>query len=58
MGGNAHDAVRAFAEKMRESLPDHDTLREVPQSRVVLLAGDEDTWVPKLKGGSDFWARD
>jgi tRNA wybutosine-synthesizing protein 1 len=30
----------------------------VPQSRVVLLARDEDTWVPKLKGGSDFWARD
>ena len=51
-----HDAVRAFAEEMGEFLPDHDTLREVPQSRVVLLARDEDTWVPKLKGGSEFWS--
>ena len=29
-------------------------LRPAP-SRVALLARDEDTWVPKLKGGSEFW---
>jgi tRNA wybutosine-synthesizing protein 1 len=52
-----HDEVVAFAEEMQEFLP-HDELKEVPASRVAMLARDADTWVPKLKHDSDFWARD
>ncbi|PSP39357.1 4-demethylwyosine synthase TYW1 [Halobacteriales archaeon QH_7_65_31] len=52
----SHDEVRAFTERVGSFLPDHDTLREVADSRVTLLARDEDTWVPKLKGDSEFWA--
>ncbi|WP_075937249.1 4-demethylwyosine synthase TYW1 [Halosegnis longus] len=52
----SHEEVKAFTERVGEFLPEHDTFREVPDSRVTLLSRDEDTWVPKLKGGSDFWA--
>jgi tRNA wybutosine-synthesizing protein 1 len=51
----SHERVREFTEQVAAFLPDHDTYREVEQSRVALLARDEDTWVPKLKGGSEFW---
>jgi tRNA wybutosine-synthesizing protein 1 len=54
----SHEAVREFTEAVAEHLPDHDTLREVPESRVTLLATEGDTMVPELKGGSDFWATD
>jgi tRNA wybutosine-synthesizing protein 1 len=51
----SHERVREFTEQVAEFLPEHDTYREVAQSRVALLARDEDTWVPELKGGSEFW---
>ena len=50
-----HDEVVAFANAVREYMPDHDVLKDVPPSRVALLATDEDTWVPKLRKDSDFW---
>jgi tRNA wybutosine-synthesizing protein 1 len=53
-----HEDVRAFAEEVREHMPDHDVIKEVPPSRVALLAPSEDTWVPKLQKDSEFWARD
>jgi len=53
-----HADVRAFAEAMRAHLPDHDVMREVPASRVAMLAREEDTWVPKLEKDSAFWAGD
>jgi len=53
-----HEDVRAFAEDVREHMPEHDVLKEVPPSRVALLSKTEDTWVPKLNKDSDFWARD
>ena len=54
----SHERVRAFTEAVADFLPDHDTFREVPESRVTLLARDSNTMVPELKGGSDFWAAD
>ena len=52
-----HGEVREFAERMREFLP-HDVLKEVEPSRVAMLAEEEETWVPKLQKGSEFWERD
>jgi tRNA wybutosine-synthesizing protein 1 len=54
----SHERVRKFTEAVAADLPDHDTLREVPESRVTLLARDADTMVPELKGGSEFWQTD
>ena len=54
----AHDEVVAFAEAVQAHLPDHGVLKHVPASRVAMLARDEDTWVPSLQPGSEFWARD
>ena len=51
-----HDEVVAFAERVREHLPEHDVLKQVPASNVALLARDRDTWVPKLQKDSEFWA--
>jgi tRNA wybutosine-synthesizing protein 1 len=51
-----HDRVRAFAASIMDHLPDHDVLKEQAASRVALLARETDTWVPKLKPDSDFWA--
>jgi len=53
-----HDEVVEFAKGVREHMPDHDVLKQVPASRVALLAREEDTWVPKLRKDSEFWARD
>ncbi|PSQ41569.1 4-demethylwyosine synthase TYW1 [Halobacteriales archaeon QS_9_68_42] len=50
-----HEAVVGFTEAVGEYLPTHPVLRDVEASRVALLAREEDTWVPKLKGGSEFW---
>ena len=50
-----HDEVVDFTERVREYLPTHPILRDVEPSRVALLAREEDTWVPELKGGSEFW---
>jgi tRNA wybutosine-synthesizing protein 1 len=52
------EQVREFTEEVAEWLPDHDTYREVEQSRVALLARNEDTGVPEPKGDSEFWERD
>ena len=52
-----HEEVVAFAERMQPFLP-HDELREVPASRVAMLARDADTWIPKLQKDSAFWERD
>jgi len=53
-----HERVVEFTEQVREYMPDHDVMREVPVSHVTLLARDEDTWVPKLQKDSEFWNRD
>jgi len=53
-----HEEVRSFTERVREHMPEHDVLKEVPVSHVALLAKTEDTWVPKLQKDSEFWARD
>jgi len=53
-----HEDVMAFAEDVADHMPDHDEIRGVPQSRVALLARDEDTWIPKLQKGSEFWDGD
>lgn len=50
-----HEEVVAFARAVQEHLPDHGTIKDVPPSRVALLARSDDTWVPKLKLDSDFW---
>ncbi|QLD88886.1 4-demethylwyosine synthase TYW1 [Natronomonas salina] len=53
-----HEDVVAFTEAVQEYLPTHPVVRDVEESRVALLAREEDTWVPKLKGGSEFWQAD
>jgi len=53
-----HEDVVDFAAAMQEFLPEHEELKEVPASRVAMLARDADTWVPSLKKDSDFWADD
>jgi tRNA wybutosine-synthesizing protein 1 len=53
-----HDDVVAFAEEVQEYMPEHEYLNDVPISRVALLSKIEETWVPKLKKGSDFWDED
>ncbi|GAA0665088.1 4-demethylwyosine synthase TYW1 [Natronoarchaeum mannanilyticum] len=53
-----HEDVLAFAEDIQEHMPEHGALKDVPQSRVALLARDADTWVPKLNKDSEFWADD
>ena len=50
-----HEDVVAFTEAIREHMPNHDAIKDVPDSRVALLANDPDTWVPKLEKGSEFW---
>ena len=50
-----HDAVVAFAEAVREHMPEHDVLKDVPASRVALLARESDTWIERLDEDSDFW---
>jgi tRNA wybutosine-synthesizing protein 1 len=54
----AHDDVVEFTKQVGEWLPDHDTIKEVPESHVALLAREEETWVPKLEKSSEFWERD
>ena len=53
-----HDQVIAFAEAVQSHLPDHDVIKDVPPSRVALLAKEEDTWAPTLEKDSTFWADD
>jgi tRNA wybutosine-synthesizing protein 1 len=51
----SHEAVVDFAERVQAFLPGHDVLKEVPASRVAMLAREADTWIPKLQAGSEFW---
>ncbi|MFC7114172.1 4-demethylwyosine synthase TYW1 [Natronoarchaeum sp. GCM10025703] len=51
-----HEDVVEFAESIREHMPEHDAIKDVPDSRVALLSRDADTWVPKLEKGSEFWS--
>ncbi len=51
----SHDRVVEFTTRVQEYLPTHPVLRDIEASRVALLARDEDTWVPELKGGTEFW---
>ncbi|MFB6254118.1 MAG: 4-demethylwyosine synthase TYW1 [Halobacteriaceae archaeon] len=53
-----HETVRSFAEDIMEYMPDHDVMKEVPNSRVALLARQEDTWIPKLEKDSEFWTEE
>ena len=53
-----HERVLEFARAVQDHLPTHPVLKEVPPSRVALLAREEDTWIPKLERDSAFWARD
>lgn len=53
-----HEDVVAFTEDVREHMPEHGYLNDVPISRVALLSKTEETWVPKLRKGSEFWEDD
>ncbi|WP_353634661.1 4-demethylwyosine synthase TYW1 [Halobacterium sp. NMX12-1] len=51
-----HEDVLEFAREVQAHMPEHTVLRDQEVSRVALLARDEDTWVPKLRPDSEFWA--
>ncbi len=51
----SHEAVLSFAKDVQSHLPAHSVLKDVPSSRVALLARDADTWIPKLRQDSPFW---
>lgn len=51
-----HEEVAAFAREVQSHLPEYSTLKEVPPSRVAMLARSDDTWVPELQLDSSFWA--
>ncbi|WP_232686720.1 4-demethylwyosine synthase TYW1 [Halobacterium zhouii] len=52
----SHEEVVAFTERVQAHLPEHTVLKEQEASQVTLLAREEDTWVPKLRPDSEFWA--
>lgn len=51
-----HDDVVEFAKRIQDYLPGHPVLKDVPASRVALLARDEETWIPQLALDSPFWS--
>lgn len=53
-----HEEVEAFAEDVKEYMPEFTECKGVPASNVALLSKTKDTWVPKLKKDSEFWADD
>lgn len=53
-----HKDVVAFAEEVKTHMPEHKYINDVPISRVALLSKSEETWVQKLKKGSEFWEED
>lgn len=53
-----HEDVVAFTEDVQAHMPEHEYLNDVPISRVALLSKTEETWVPKLRKGSEFWEDD
>jgi len=50
-----HEDVLEFAREVQAHMPDLGVLKDQPQSRVALLAGEEDTWVEDLRADSAFW---
>jgi len=54
----SHEAVVDFAKRVQAFLPGHDVLKEVPPSRVAMLAREADTWIQRLQAGSEFWERE
>lgn len=50
-----HTDVVAFTEAVREFLPEHDEIKDVPASRVALLAKQAETWISQLEPASEFW---
>lgn len=50
-----HERVVEFAQRIQTHLPAFTEIKDVPMSRVALLAKTTDTWVPKLKSNSEFW---
>ena len=53
-----HEAVVSFAEEIAEHMPNHPIVKDVPASRVALLAREAETWIPKLRKDSEFWTKD
>ncbi|MFC4438931.1 MULTISPECIES: 4-demethylwyosine synthase TYW1 [Natrialbaceae] len=53
-----HERVVEFTGEVQEYMPEFTELKDVPASRVALLSKEKDTWVPKLKKGSEFWEDD
>ena len=51
----SHEAVLEFARAVQAHMPAHQELKDVPASRVALLARDADTWIPQLRLESSFW---
>lgn len=52
-----HEDVVAFADAVADHLPAFSERKDVPASRVALLATSAETWIPKLQSGSEFWKR-
>ena len=50
-----HDAVVEFARDVQAHMPAHSVLKDVPISRVALLACEDKTWIPELELDSPFW---
>ena len=44
-----------FTKEVASFLPEHNTIKTVPISRVSLLSKQKETWVPMLKKSSSFW---
>lgn len=53
-----HEEVVEYAREVQDCLDGFGVLKQVPRSNVALLAGSEDTWIEKLKEGSEFWGRE
>jgi len=50
------EAVVEFAEEVQANMSGLPVLKTDEASRIALLARDEETWVPKLRPDSPFWA--
>ncbi|GGL27979.1 4-demethylwyosine synthase TYW1 [Halarchaeum grantii] len=49
------ETVESFAARVQEHMPEHPVLKTQEASSVALLARDEETWVPDLAPGGDFY---
>ena len=50
-----HEDVLSFADEVMAYLPEFTERKDVPASRVALLAKTPDTWIPTLSPDSEFW---